>query len=188
MEFFKGIGNIKYEGKNAQSPFAFRCYNPDEVIAGKTMREQLRFAMSYWHTMCAEGSDMFGVGTLVKHYDADDPMEIARNKAYAAFELMNKPGIETLLNTNMALEQDNDRYYLVLDVPKNLADASCEPVTTIRLSTPIITEQPYENPDGTPVDFTVDYQGNHRSNIVVPGPFAQLHKGEHAYLVWDANA
>ena len=94
MEFFKDIGKIKYEGKSAKSPLAFRYYNPDEIIGGKTMREQLRFGMSYWHTMCAEGADMFGVGTIAKSYGASEPMEIARNKAYAAFELMNKLDID----------------------------------------------------------------------------------------------
>ena len=88
MEFFKEIPKIRYEGVHTQNPFSFRFYNPDEVVGGKTMREQLRFAMSYWHTMCAEGSDMFGVGTLEKNYGATEPMEIAKNKAYAAFELM----------------------------------------------------------------------------------------------------
>ena len=94
MEFFKGIEKVRYEGKGAESPFAYRFYNPDEVIGGKTMREQLRFAMSYWHTMCAEGSDMFGVGTIDKSYGATDPMEQAKNKAYAAFELMDKLDID----------------------------------------------------------------------------------------------
>ncbi len=92
--FFKEIGKIRYEGKGAKTPFAFRYYNPDEVIGGKTMREQLRFAMSYWHTMCAEGTDMFGAGTLAKTYGAADPMESAKNKAYAAFELMDKLDID----------------------------------------------------------------------------------------------
>ena len=94
MEFFKNVPKIKYEGVGSANPFAFRFYNPDEIIGGKTMREQLRFAMSYWHTMCAEGTDMFGVGTLDKSYGASDPMEIARNKAYAAFELMDKLDID----------------------------------------------------------------------------------------------
>ena len=94
MEFYKGIGKIKYEGKDSKDPLSFRFYNPDEVIAGKTMREHLRFAMSYWHTMCAEGTDMFGVGTLDKSYGSSDPMESARNKAYAAFELMDKLDID----------------------------------------------------------------------------------------------
>ena len=94
MEFFKGVPKITYQGKNANTPFAFRFYNPDEVIRGKTMREQLRFAMSYWHTMCAEGTDMFGAGTLSKNYGSAEPMESARNKAYAAFELMDKLDID----------------------------------------------------------------------------------------------
>ena len=94
MGFFKSVPKIKYEGAASTNPFAFRFYDPDEVIGGKTMREQLRFAMSYWHTMCAEGTDMFGVGTLDKSYGAVDPMDIAVNKAHAAFELMDKLDID----------------------------------------------------------------------------------------------
>lgn len=52
-EFFKSIPKIAYEGKNSKNPLAFKFYNPDEVIAGKTMREQLKFALSWWHTMAA---------------------------------------------------------------------------------------------------------------------------------------
>ena len=118
MEYFNTIGKIKYEGRGA-GPLAFRYYNPDEVIAGKTMREHLRFAMSYWHTMCAEGVDMFGVGTADKSYGATDPMEQAKNKAYAAFELMDKldidyfcfhdrdiaPEADTLAETNARLDE-----------------------------------------------------------------------------------
>lgn len=94
MEFFKEIGKIKYEGSKSSSPFAFRFYNPNEIIAGKTMREHLRFAMSYWHTMCAGGTDMFGGETIIKNYGSTTPMEIAESKAYAAFELMDKLGID----------------------------------------------------------------------------------------------
>ena len=94
MEFFKNLPNVKYEGRTSQNPLAFHFYNPDEIIGGKTMREQLRFAMSYWHTMCAEGVDMFGVGTADKSYGAQNPMEQAKNKAYAAMELMNKLDID----------------------------------------------------------------------------------------------
>ena len=94
MEFFKSIPKIQYEGANTKNPLAFRFYNPDEVIGGKTMREQLRFAVSYWHTMCAGGTDMFGSETLIKNYGATAPMEIAKNKARATFELMEKLGID----------------------------------------------------------------------------------------------
>ena len=51
MEFFKSVPKIKYEGAKSENPFAFKFYDPDELIGGKPMREQLRFAMSYWHTM-----------------------------------------------------------------------------------------------------------------------------------------
>ena len=122
MEYFENIGKIKYEGKLSANPLAFKFYNPDEVVAGKTMREHLRFAMAYWHTMCAEGTDMFGVGTIAKNYGAQDPMEQARNKAYAAFELMEKldidyfcfhdrdiaPEAETLAETNARLDEISD--------------------------------------------------------------------------------
>ena len=122
MEYFVNIPKIKYEGKESTNPLSFKFYNPDEVIAGKTMREHLRFAMSYWHTMCAEGSDMFGVGTGDKSYGATDPMEQAKNKAYAAFELMEKLDIDyycfhdrdiapegaTLAETNARLDEIAD--------------------------------------------------------------------------------
>ena len=122
MEYFANIGKIKYEGKDSQNPLSFKFYNPDEVIAGKSMREHLRFAMAYWHTMCAEGVDMFGVGTIDKSYGATDPMEQAKNKAYAAFELMDKldidyycfhdrdiaPEAATLAETNARLDEISD--------------------------------------------------------------------------------
>ncbi len=94
MEFYKGIGKIRYEGKESNNPLAFKYYNPDEIIAGKTMREQLRFAVSYWHTMCAEGTDMFGAGTIDKSYGESDVMKSAIGKAHAAFELMDKLDID----------------------------------------------------------------------------------------------
>ena len=93
-EIFNGIKHVTYEGIKSKNPLAFRFYNPDEVIAGKSMREQLRFALSYWHTMCGDGTDMFGVGTHDKSYNSSDPMAAAKNKAYAAFEIMDKLGID----------------------------------------------------------------------------------------------
>lgn len=93
-EFFPSIPHIRYEGAESKNPLSFRFYNPDEIIAGKPMREHLKFAMAYWHNMCAEGADMFGSGTTDKSYGATDPMEQAKNKAYAAFEFMDKLSID----------------------------------------------------------------------------------------------
>ncbi|MGN1409780.1 MAG: xylose isomerase [Eubacteriales bacterium] len=93
-EYFASIPYVKYEGRDSKNPMSFRYYNPDEIILGKPMREHLRFAMSYWHTMCADGTDMFGVGTNVKTYGETDPMELAKAKARAAFEFMDKLSID----------------------------------------------------------------------------------------------
>ncbi|MBQ7397847.1 MAG: xylose isomerase [Clostridia bacterium] len=93
-EYFVGIPKIAYEGPKTKNPFAFRYYNPDEIIDGKSMREHLRFSMAYWHTLCADGTDMFGRGTANKNYGESDPMPLARAKAYAAFELMDKLSID----------------------------------------------------------------------------------------------
>ena len=93
-EYFVGIPKIAYEGPKTKNPLAFRYYNPAEIIAGKTMREHLRFSMAYWHTLCADGTDMFGRGTADKSFGESDPMAHARAKAYAAFELMDKLSID----------------------------------------------------------------------------------------------
>ncbi len=88
------IGKINYEGPKSTNPFSFKYYNKDELIGGKKMSEHLKFSMAYWHTMCADGTDMFGVGTIDKSFGETELMEIYKQKVYAAFELMNKLGIE----------------------------------------------------------------------------------------------
>ncbi len=129
MEFYKGIGKIKYEGKASDNPLSFKYYDPDEVIAGKTMREHLKFAMSYWHTMCAEGTDMFGVGTADKSYGATDVMEQAKNKARAAFELMEKLDIDyycfhdrDIAPEGATLAESNARLDEIADLLRELMD------------------------------------------------------------------
>ena len=94
MEFFENVKKIQYEGPDSKNMFSFRHYNPDEIIGGKTMKEQLKFAMSWWHTLGADGTDMFGIGTMDKTFGGKTPMEIAKNKVYAGFEFMDKMGIE----------------------------------------------------------------------------------------------
>ncbi|MGE4277052.1 MAG: xylose isomerase [Lawsonibacter sp.] len=90
MKTFDDIDQVYYEGTKSQEPFAFKYYNPDEVIAGKKMSEHLKFAMSYWHTIDAEGVDMFGGPTMDKSHGKTDPMEKYRAKADFAFKLMDK--------------------------------------------------------------------------------------------------
>ena len=62
-EYFKGISQIQYDGKDSDNPLAFKWYNKEQVVAGKTMNEHFRFAVAYWHSFCGVGSDPFGPGT-----------------------------------------------------------------------------------------------------------------------------
>lgn len=93
-EFFKNISKIQYEGPKSTNPLAFKYYNPDEVICGKPMREQLKFALSWWHTMGGDGTDMFGCGTTDKTWGENTPESIAKAKVDVAFELMDKLSID----------------------------------------------------------------------------------------------
>lgn len=94
-EFFNGIGTIQFEGKNSDNPLAYKYYNPDQVVQGKTMREHFKFAMAYWHTLCGTGGDPFGPGTKRFPWNAsDDPLQAARDKADAAFEFITKMGFD----------------------------------------------------------------------------------------------
>ena len=65
-EFFPGIGQIQFEGRESKNPLAFHYYDADKVVMGKTLKDHLRFAMAYWHTLCAEGGDQFGGGTTAR--------------------------------------------------------------------------------------------------------------------------
>ena len=67
-EYFAGIEEIKYEGKGSKNPLAFKYYDKDRVILGKTMAEHLPFAMAWWHNLCAAGTDMFGRDTADKSF------------------------------------------------------------------------------------------------------------------------
>jgi xylose isomerase len=95
-EYFPGIGKIPYEGPKSDNPLAFKYYDPERKVGGKTMREQLRFAVAYWHSFCADGTDPFGAATHVHPWTADarTPMEAAEHKIDAAFEFITKLGAE----------------------------------------------------------------------------------------------
>lgn len=93
-EFFKGIGKIPFEGTATDNPLAFRWYNESGIVAGKTMKEWLRFACAYWHSFCGNGSDPFGEPThLFAWSSKPDAIEKAKDKADAAFEFISKLGL-----------------------------------------------------------------------------------------------
>ncbi len=94
-EYFPEIGKIKFEGKDSRNPLAYRYYDAEKVILGKPMKDWLKFAMAWWHTLCAEGGDQFGTGTKTFPWNqGEDGMSIAKQKVDAGFEIMQKLGIE----------------------------------------------------------------------------------------------
>ena len=118
-EFFKNIGEIPFEGPDSRNPLAFKFYNPNEKVGDKTMKDHLRFSMAYWHTINNRFSDPFGTGTAIRPWDSiSDPMDQAKARMRAAFELTGKLGIpflcfhdrdiapegETLAETNRNLD------------------------------------------------------------------------------------
>ena len=93
-EFFPGIGKIKYEGPKSNNPLAYKWYNEDHLIGGKTMKEYLKFAVAYWHSFCNAGADPFGPGTHKFPWDvAGNAVERGKDKMDAAFEFITKLGI-----------------------------------------------------------------------------------------------
>ncbi|MCR4613147.1 MAG: xylose isomerase [Bacteroidaceae bacterium] len=93
-EFFPEIQKIKFEGKDSKNPFAFHYYDAEKVIMDRKMKDWLRFAMCWWHTLCAEGSDQFGPGTKTFPWNTGkDALDVAKNRADAGFEIMQKLGI-----------------------------------------------------------------------------------------------
>jgi xylose isomerase len=91
-EAYPGIGKIEFEGRKSKNPLAFKWYNPDEVVSGKTMKDHLRFAIAYWHSFCGDGSDHFGNAT--RFYPWKDASEDDRimQRLDAAFEFITKIG------------------------------------------------------------------------------------------------
>lgn len=82
-EFFPGIEKIKFEGKDSKNPMAFRYYDAEKVINGKKMKDWLRFAMAWWHTLCAEGGDQFGGGTKQFPWNSNaDAIQAAKDKMF----------------------------------------------------------------------------------------------------------
>ena len=93
-EYFPGINKIKYEGPDSKNPLAFKFYDENRIIAGKSMKEHFRFSVAYWHTFCGTGSDPFGLGTKNFPWDSsNNPMQNSMDRLDAAFEFFTKLGV-----------------------------------------------------------------------------------------------
>src|SRR6516225_8800138 len=94
MPFFSVVPKIPYEGPESKNSLAFRHYDPNEKVEGKSMKEHLRFAVAYWHTFRGTGSDPFGPGTMRRPWeDGTDSVDMAIKRVRVAFEFMEKLGV-----------------------------------------------------------------------------------------------
>ena len=120
-----------------------------------------------------------------KYHYVPQPVWFEEN-AYAGYAKPFRAEKNPIMTDGMSadIREENGEWILTLTVPASVTEASCEAVTTQRLGTPRITEAPYENPDGTPIDFTIDMMGDRRTGDIIPGPFAGLAAGKQELVVW----
>lgn len=117
-EYFPSIGKIKFEGTSSYNPLAYRYYDAERIVMGKPMKEWLKFAMAWWHTLCAEGGDQFGGGTKKFPWnEGATAVERAKHKADAGFEIMEKLGVEYFCFHDVDLVEEGDS---VEEYEKNL--------------------------------------------------------------------
>ena len=131
-EYFKGIGQIKYEGKESGNPLAFKFYDAGKKVGKKTMEEHFRFAIAYWHTFCGTGGDPFGPGTKNFPWSvSDDAMQRAYDKMDAAFEFITKIGAPfycfhdyDLVDEGPTLKESEERLQKIVEYAKKKQKAS----------------------------------------------------------------
>ncbi|GAB5410724.1 MAG: xylose isomerase [Balneolaceae bacterium] len=125
-EYFKGVGQIKFEGKESDNPLAFKYYDENKVVAGKTMTEHFKFAVAYWHTLTGTGGDPFGPGTKEFPWAVNaDPYQNAKDKMDAAFEFITKLGVPyycfhdfDLIGEGDTLQESEKRLDFITDYAK----------------------------------------------------------------------
>lgn len=124
-QYFPNIEKIKYEGPDSKNPMAFRYYDAERVVNGKKMKDWMKFAMAWWHTLCAEGTDQFGGNSKDFPWNANlatDPIAASKEKMDAGFEFMTKLGIEyfcfhdvDLVPEAATVEEYEKNYAIMLD-------------------------------------------------------------------------
>ena len=189
-EFFPGIGKIKFEGKASRNPLAFKYYDENQVVAGKSMKEHLRFAVAYWHTFTGTGGDPFGPGTKVFPWSLQsDPVRNAKDKMDAAFEFITKMGIPfycfhdfDLVDEGDTLAESEKRLRTVVDYAKTKQKESG--VKLLWGTANLFSHKRYMNGAATNPDFSVvAWAGTQVKNAMD----ATFELGGQNYLFWGGR-
>src|SRR5471030_1114353 len=189
-EFFKGIGQVKYEGPQSDNPFAFRWYDADKVIAGKAMKDHLRFACAYWHSFLGSGADPFGGPTHLFPWDTKtDAVERAKDKMDAAFEFITKLNIpyycfhdvDVVDYTNDVADNER-RLAAIVDYAKQKQDASG--VKLLWGTANLFSNRRYMNGAATNPDFHVLAHGGAQVKAALDATIAL---GGENYVFWGGR-
>lgn len=189
-EYFPGIGKIKFEGKDSKNPLAFRYYDENKVINGKSMKDYFRFAMAYWHTMCGTGGDPFGPGTKVFPWaTGNDALSTAKNKMDAAFEIMTKIGIpfycfhdNDLIEEGNSLAQFEKNLQGIVEFAKEKQKASG--IKLLWGTANVFSNPKYMNGASTNPDFNVlTHAGTQVKNAID----ATIALGGEGYVFWGGR-
>ncbi len=189
-EFFKGIGQVKYEGPQSDNPLAFRWYDENKVVAGKTMKEYLRFAGAYWHSFCGNGGDPFGEPTHIYPWNANaDAVGRAKDKMDAAFEFftkMNLPyycfhDVDVVDYTN-DVEDNEKRLHTLVEYAKEKQKASG--VKLLWGTANLFSNRRYMNGAGTNPDFHVLAHGAAQVKAALDATIAL---GGENYVFWGGR-
>ena len=165
-EFFPGIGEIKFEARDSDNPLAFKWYDENKLVAGKKLKDHVRFAVAYWHSFCNTGGDPFGPGTKSFPWNrSSDAEQAAKDKMDAAFEFMTKLGvpyycfhdIDLVDEGNSATEYEK-RLHRIVDYAKQKQTASG--VKLLWGTANVFSNPRYMNGAATNPDFsTLAYAG-----------------------------
>ena len=189
-EYFPGIGKIKFEGRESDTPLAFKWYDESAVVGGKTMKETLRFAIAYWHTFCGTGGDPFGGGThnfpWLAGADADTR---AKNKMDAAFEFITKIGAPyycfhdmDIMEEGATFAETTKRLESIVAYAKEKQKASG--VKLLWGTANLFSNARYMNGAGTNPDFnTLAYAGAQLKNALD----ATIALGGENYVFWGGR-
>lgn len=189
-EFFPGIGKIKFEGKSSKNPLAFKYYDQDQLVAGKSMKDHFRFAVAYWHTLCGTGGDPFGPGTKDFPWARQsDPILNARDKMDAAFEFITKMGIPFYCFHDFDIVEEGDsilesekRLRTMVDYAKSKQTASG--VKLLWGTANLFSHKRYMNGAATNPDFSVvTWAGTQVKNALD----ATIELGGENYVFWGGR-
>jgi xylose isomerase len=189
-EYFPGIGKITYEGPKSSNPYAFRFYDPEKKIGGKTMAEHLRFSIAYWHSFCGGGGDPFGGDTLFYPWAVkDDPMDRAKDKLDAAFEFITKMGApfycfhdRDLAPEGSSVAESEKNLMAMAELAKERQKASG--VKLLWGTANVFTNPRYMNGASTNPDFSVL---SHAAAQVKAAIDATILLGGGAYVFWGGR-